>query len=257
MKRYENFILNEFVSPDSSGRTGEMDSKQMQIPALQTVRLALQELSEFFFLPKRKTGKMLKQVHHDDSSFAKTTKKIIEMPSVGIIHLCKHKKAKNFNIIIRPYRPVRLTVPYKISFSRAEKFLNSKKGWLKTNVAKIRQLENKNQLSEEEIEILRFKAKSYLPFRVDELSQKYNFKYGRVFVKNLRSRWGSCSAKNNINLNLHLMRLPLELIVYVILHELAHTREKNHGAGFYSLLQRIMPNFQEFEKELKKRSIFY
>ena len=86
------------------------------------------------------------------------------------------------------------------------------------------------------IEVMRLEAKTYLPGRVDELARQYDLSYRQVFIKNASTRWGSCSSENNINLNLHLMRLPQHLIDYVVLHELAHTVEKNHGPRFWKLL---------------------
>lgn len=86
---------------------------------------------------------------------------------------------------------------------------------------------------------LRIEAKMMLPGRVRHFAGLHGFKVNKVFVKNLKSRWGSCSSVNNINLNLQLMRLPQHLIDYVVLHELCHTREKNHGPGFWKLLDRV------------------
>ena len=88
-------------------------------------------------------------------------------------------------------------------------------------------------------EALRIEARSFLPGRLAWLAREHGFMFNRVFIKNLKSRWGSCSGKNNINLNLHLMRLPDELIDYVLLHELCHTMEKNHGKDFWSLLDKV------------------
>ncbi len=86
---------------------------------------------------------------------------------------------------------------------------------------------------------LRREAKSMLPCKVQHFARMYGFHVNKIFIKNLKSRWGSCSAINNINLNLHLMRLPGHLIDYVVLHELCHTKEKNHGPGFWSLLDKV------------------
>lgn len=105
------------------------------------------------------------------------------------------------------------------------------------------------------IEALRYEAKLYLPQRVEQLAGKYGFNYKKVYVKNLKSRWGSCSSVNNINLNLHLMRLPDYLTDYVILHELAHTREKNHGKNFYNLLNKFVRDSKKLDKELKSYPI--
>lgn len=97
----------------------------------------------------------------------------------------------------------------------------------------------------------RLEAKAYLPGRVAYFAQKFNFSYARVVVKNAGTRWGSCSATNNINLNLHLMRLPEALRDYVILHELAHTVEKNHGPRFWALLQQISGDARGLDRQLK------
>nr|WP_321453813.1 SprT family zinc-dependent metalloprotease [uncultured Carboxylicivirga sp.] len=85
-------------------------------------------------------------------------------------------------------------------------------------------------------EALRLEAKRYLPTRLAELADKNSIRYNNVVIKNLKSRWGSCSGRDNINLNLHLMRLPDELIDYVLLHELCHVHEKNHGPHFWARL---------------------
>ena len=104
-------------------------------------------------------------------------------------------------------------------------------------------------------QILRIEAKSYLPKRVDELATKHNFTYQKLAIKNTKTRWGSCSFKNNINLSLHLMRLREELIDYVILHELVHTKVKNHSREFWTTLDIHCPKSKSLDKELKKYSL--
>jgi predicted metal-dependent hydrolase len=106
-------------------------------------------------------------------------------------------------------------------------------------------------------EAWRIEAKNFLPRRIDELASKFNFHYERLSIKNAKTRWGSCSAHNNINLNLQLMRLPDFLIDYVILHELVHTVEKNHKKSFWNKLESIMPGAGKFDKELNKFNLKY
>jgi len=89
------------------------------------------------------------------------------------------------------------------------------------------------------VEAMRIEAKRVLPAKVRTFARQYHFNINKVFIKNMKSRWGSCSAINNINLNLHLMRLPEHLVDYVVLHELCHTVEKNHGPGFWHLLNKL------------------
>jgi len=104
------------------------------------------------------------------------------------------------------------------------------------------------------VEALRIEAKMSLPLKVEMFAEKFGLSYNRVFIKNLKTRWGSCSNRNNINLNLHLMRLPERLIDYVVLHELAHTVEKNHGKEFWALLETFVKDARKIDKELGKYS---
>ncbi|MBN2350836.1 MAG: M48 family metallopeptidase [Bacteroidales bacterium] len=102
-------------------------------------------------------------------------------------------------------------------------------------------------------EAWRMEAKQYLPGRVKELAQQYGFTYQKISVKNAKSRWGSCSHQNNINLNLQLMRLPESLSDYIILHELTHTVHKNHGKEFWNKLNTITGNKARLlDREMKK-----
>ncbi|MBR5736814.1 MAG: M48 family metallopeptidase [Bacteroidales bacterium] len=105
-------------------------------------------------------------------------------------------------------------------------------------------------------EALRAEAKAWLIPRLATLAEKYGFTYNKVFIKNNISNWGSCSTKGNINLNMQLMRLPEELRDYVILHELCHLRQLNHGAEFHALLDSLLGGREkELRRELRKYHI--
>ncbi len=104
-------------------------------------------------------------------------------------------------------------------------------------------------------EALRREAKLFLPGRLKWLARQHGFEFENVTIKNLKSRWGSCSTLGNINLNLHLMRLPDHLIDYVLLHELCHTREHNHGSGFWALMDKVTAcKAKKMDSELKNYS---
>ena len=96
------------------------------------------------------------------------------------------------------------------------------------------------------VEQLRALAKAYLPGRLAELAAEHGLgPYNRVVIKHNLSNWGSCSTKGNINLNLCLMTLPAELQDYVMLHELCHLREMNHGPRFHALLESVCPDHRD------------
>lgn len=102
------------------------------------------------------------------------------------------------------------------------------------------------------VEIYAMEARQYLPQRVKEYAGKYGFRYGHLSFRDNISNWGSCSFENNISLNIKLMKLPDEIIDYVILHELSHTVEKNHSADFWALVGKICPDYKTLRHRLKK-----
>jgi predicted metal-dependent hydrolase len=104
---------------------------------------------------------------------------------------------------------------------------------------------------------MRFEAKEYLPARTIELAAKIGLKVGEVTVRNNKGRWGSCSGKNSISLNIHLMRLPHELIDYVIYHELAHIKVKSHGKPFWQFMESILPGAAKLDKKLNEYHLVY
>ena len=99
-------------------------------------------------------------------------------------------------------------------------------------------------------EALRAEAKAWLVPRLATLATEHGFSYNKVFIKNNVSNWGSCSTKGNINLNMQRMRLPEELRDYVILHELCHLKQLNHGPEFHALLNNLC---EGREKELRRQ----
>ncbi|MEI7424125.1 MAG: YgjP-like metallopeptidase domain-containing protein [Prolixibacteraceae bacterium] len=100
--------------------------------------------------------------------------------------------------------------------------------------------------------VLRYEAKRYLPIRVRELANQLGYSFRAVTIKNNKTNWGSCSSLKNINLNLHLMRLPDRLIDLILVHELVHTKIPNHGPLFKAQLKHHFPDVDELNKVIKK-----
>ena len=172
---------------------------------------------------------------------------LVEHPEVGTIKYIGNNRAKRIIVSIKPEH-VRVVIPKRQSFKNAQKFVESRLDWIKTNRQSMDlQLEKKNKLPE----IDRKVARKILCRRIGELAQLHNFVYNRVSIRKQKTRWGSCSSKNNINLNMNLLHLPSELMDYVLLHELVHTRVKDHSKDFWDELNAVVPNARQIDKKLK------
>jgi predicted metal-dependent hydrolase len=106
-------------------------------------------------------------------------------------------------------------------------------------------------------QVYRYEARKLLPPRLKELAVIHGFSCNKVSIRNNKRNWGSCSSRNNISLNLQMMKLPDELIDYILLHELVHTEIKDHSERFWKKLDRITGNkARELAKEVKKYSTY-
>ena len=177
---------------------------------------------------------------------------IYHMPGVGEVLLERSRRARRLNISVRPFKGIRVAVPVGVSYAAARAFADSKKKWLHKHLAAITQLERRLKQRAEHFEgINRAEARQRLSARLNALAQQHGFRYRRLIVRNQKTRWGSCSATNHISLNMKLVRLPEALMDYIILHELVHTRIKNHGRAFYRQLDRLVDDRESLEARLK------
>lgn len=181
--------------------------------------------------------------------------KTIECGKVSIF-LEKSRKAKYVNISVKPYHGVRVAVPLRVSFKEAEKITISKMGWIEKQLRKIRQAEHDHRELIKNVKAIdKKKARKQLVGRLDQLSKKHGLIYNKVFLRNQKTRWGSCSEKNNINLNYNIVRLPDDLIDYILLHELVHTRIKNHSTAFWDALDHLTENAKRLDRRLINYSL--
>ena len=106
-------------------------------------------------------------------------------------------------------------------------------------------------LLEAYLKAIKIEATYYLPDRLDFLAKKYGFSFGKISLRNQKSRFGSCSYLNNINLNINLMKFDFDVIDYVLIHELCHTRVKNHSQKFWQEVEKYCPDWKNLRKKLK------
>ncbi|MFI3289634.1 MAG: YgjP-like metallopeptidase domain-containing protein [Rikenellaceae bacterium] len=171
---------------------------------------------------------------------------------LGDITLNRSARAKRISISVTPSGEVRLTLPIKGSEAEARKFLDSKVDWILAAKAKVAARPTIESSTLEEMQSYYIKAMSYLPDRTAALAKQFGFKYGCVSIRATRSKWGSCSGDNRISLTIFLMKLPRELIDFVIIHELCHTIHHNHSKEFHELVNRCTNGREkEFHNALK------
>ena len=120
------------------------------------------------------------------------------------------------------------------------------------------QYENRelHQLTDAEIRELADQALDYIPGRVEYFSAMVGVQYGRITIRNQKTRWGSCSGKGNLNFNCLLMLTPPEVIDYVVVHELCHRKEMNHSKAFWDEVERILPDYRQSVAWLKNEGGF-
>ena len=177
----------------------------------------------------------------------------VEINGIGSVLFERSKRARRVNISVKPFKGVRVAVPDRVSFNKAEAFVRTKTDWIKKQNEKMNQYERQGYFNSSLANSTdRVKAKTLLTSRLQQLAKNNGFSYNRVLIRNQKTRWGSCSSKNNISLNMKLIKLPDELVDYVILHELVHTRRKDHSKAFWAELDKVVGDGKRMSSTLKK-----
>jgi predicted metal-dependent hydrolase len=166
------------------------------------------------------------------------------------------KSARNKRLVIRmrPFKPIRVSIPSRLPLEHAYKFVCENINQIKTKLNKIKALQE-NPIQQkigalDDIDIP--KSVKMLTERTKHLADKFGFKINRVCIRNQKTRWGSCSNIGNINLNIQLIRLEQEMIDYVIMHELVHRKVPNHSRIFWQELEKYIPNAKNKAAVIRK-----
>ena len=155
---------------------------------------------------------------------------------------------------IGPDLTLTVRAPIKMPLSVIEEFIEKHDKWIekKLDVMKNREIKPDNLLPEE-IAALKMRAKKILPKKVAYFAEIMGLKPAGVKITSAKKRFGSCSPKNSLCFSYELMLYPDEAIDYVVVHELAHIKHRNHSAQFYSLIGKYLPDYKTREKILKSR----
>ncbi len=149
---------------------------------------------------------------------------------------------------------VLVRAPFRATNVNITEFLTQHKGWIEKHLEKARQqqaIAEENRLTMEEIRHLAHRAMEIIPARVRYYAPLVGVTYGRITIRNQRSKWGSCSSKGNLNFNCLLMLAPPEVLDSVVVHELCHRKEMNHSDRFYAEVLRVFPDYHKWNKWLK------
>lgn len=161
---------------------------------------------------------------------------------------------RTISLELRQDYSVVIRVPWQVSDTDAMEFLNRKRKWIEKHMKQ--KSEEKSDivppLSTEEIKRLSNQALVIFPQKVKYYAEILNVSYGRITIRSQKTRWGSCSAKGNLNFNCLLMLAPDKVQDYVVVHELCHRLEMNHSAAFWAQVERIMPDYKKYQDWLKK-----
>lgn len=176
-------------------------------------------------------------------------------------HLIRSKRRRTLSLELSDKKGLIVRAPMRVSQTEIDRFVNEHRDWIVRNIDKLNrhreELAKKApdslpRLSMQEIRELAEKGSHIIPQRVRFYADRIGVTYGRITIRNQRSRWGSCSSKGNLNFNCLLMLTPPEVLDSVIVHELCHRKHMNHSQAFYDEIYRVFPDYDRWDKWLKK-----
>ena len=155
-------------------------------------------------------------------------------------------KRKSVSIQVDTDCNITVRAPLRFPQKEIDNILLEKKSWLeKTIVSQREKKKTIKEYSEDDIKILRKKAKEIIPFKVEYYAKLMQVQPASVKINSAKKRYGSCSGTNNLNFSLYLMDKEERFVDYVVVHELAHIKYHNHGKDFYKFIEKFMPDYKE------------
>ena len=173
--------------------------------------------------------------------------------------LKRSKRAKRMRLAVYCDGAVVVTSPFGIEQSIIEKFISDKKQWVLEKMRFFKSVDSKAIRTFSHKDYIENKDKAFVLVneRVTFYNREYGFSFNKIFIKNQKTRWGSCSCKQNLNLNYKIVFLPQKHQDYIIVHEMCHLKEFNHSRKFWALVEKALPNYLDIKKELRNHELFY
>jgi len=171
---------------------------------------------------------------------------------IGRVLFVKRKGARKMNLFMGREDVLRVSIPYWVSFKNAEKVLTDNIGWVQRYIRDVERLRREHVLLAGNLKFTEKESAEKILKRFEGLAKRSDFTYNSVVLRENKTSWGSCSPGNDIRLNIKLARLPDKLIDYVIMHELVHTRIKDHRKGFWDSLSGFIPEARELDRVLRR-----
>lgn len=169
----------------------------------------------------------------------------------------KNKRAKRMRLAVYGDASVVVTMPWWANERKVESFVEQKFSWLLQKINFFKNHIDRRPKIDDRKDYLANKerARVIIEQKIGLFNKLYNFRYKKITVKNQKTRWGSCSREGNLNFNYKIIYLPENLSDYIIVHELCHLKEMNHGKKFWDLVSLAMPKYLSARKELRKKSL--
>lgn len=167
-------------------------------------------------------------------------------------------RRKTISLQIDEKLQVTLRAPLRMPDSAVREFIEEKTPWIEKQMRKMKErqdaleAEPTETLTVDELRELAKEAAALIPGRVSFYAERIGVSYGRITIRNQRSRWGSCSSAGNLNFNCLLMLTPQEILDYVVVHELCHRLEMNHSPRFWAEVERVLPDYKKRRRWLKE-----
>lgn len=165
---------------------------------------------------------------------------------------------KTVTIQVNSNLSVTVRAPRSTSEKDIEEILKKKEAWISKHIEKIKETkerfeaESTEKLTREKVIALAEEALKVIPERVEYFAKVIGVTYGKITIRNQKTRWGSCSSKGNLNFNCLLMLAPSEVLDYVVVHELCHRKQMNHSKAFWLEVEKVLPDYKEVRKWLKE-----